>query len=76
MANQRLDGDGELEKQCTKCGDWWPADNEFFFTTGTRAKKKLHSWCKACYLEEKRAKYEKKNAKNERENTQNLTGSI
>lgn len=26
----RLNEDGELEKQCTKCGEWLYADQEFF----------------------------------------------
>ena len=30
MAHLRLDEDGGLEKQCTKCGDWWTNDTEFF----------------------------------------------
>ncbi len=34
------------EVQCTKCGDFWPADPEFFFFSNGRP----HSWCKACYL--------------------------
>lgn len=33
------------EVKCAKCGDFWPADNEFFYFTRGRP----HSWCKACY---------------------------
>jgi hypothetical protein len=33
------------EVQCTKCGEFWPADAEFFFFSNG----KPHSWCKACY---------------------------
>jgi hypothetical protein len=50
MGAYRYDADGDLEKRCSTCGDYWPADNEFFYadrgdpdgTGGT---------CKACYLE-------------------------
>lgn len=46
------------EVRCASCGDFWPADKEFFYFSGG----KPHSWCKACYLnspssERKRAKY-------------------
>jgi hypothetical protein len=33
------------EIKCSKCGEFWPADSEFFFMS----KGKPHSWCKACY---------------------------
>lgn len=33
------------EIRCSKCGEFWPADTEFFFNSGGT----LHSWCKACY---------------------------
>ena len=35
------------EKQCSRCGEWWPADTEFFYRNGAG----LHSYCKACVLE-------------------------
>jgi hypothetical protein len=35
---------GGVEKLCPKCGEWWPADAEFFYQNHGR----LHSWCKAC----------------------------
>ncbi len=46
------------EVRCASCGDFWPADKEFFYFSGG----KPHSWCKACYLNSpssarKRAKY-------------------
>lgn len=40
--------DGELEKRCPACKEWWPADTEFFFPL--RQGGDLHSSCKACYL--------------------------
>lgn len=42
--NYRLDEDGELEKMCTRCKEYWPADTEFFYKSGDG----LHTWCKAC----------------------------
>jgi hypothetical protein len=45
------------EKRCTKCGEYWPADLEFF----SRKQNGLHSWCRACLREAndaiKRKKY-------------------
>ncbi len=52
---ERLDEDGELERHCSKCGEWWPADREFFFGyTDQKGKEHLHDWCKACYLERRK----------------------
>ncbi len=45
-----------LERQCTKCHDWWPATREFFYATGRADHPKLHSWCKACYEEGRKDK--------------------
>jgi hypothetical protein len=35
------------QRQCSKCGDWWPDDAEFYFM----ANGKLRQPCKACYYE-------------------------
>lgn len=48
---QRLDEDGQLEQQCIKCLEWWPADEEFYYPN--------FATCKACYLEVKYAKRRK-----------------
>lgn len=48
---------GVKEKQCSKCHEWWPATKEFFYTDGHHPHK-LHSWCKACVLEQKRQRRE------------------
>lgn len=48
---QRYDDDGDLERRCSKCGEWWPASREFFYSCG---RKGLHSWCKACVQENDR----------------------
>lgn len=48
--NVRTNFLGETEKRCSKCGDWWPADNEFF-SYYNKSIGKLNSWCKACSLE-------------------------
>jgi hypothetical protein len=36
--------DGELEKRCGMCHDFWPADTLFFGLTGDS----LKSYCRAC----------------------------
>ena len=33
------------EIKCARCGEFWPADSEFFYMSNG----KPHSWCKACY---------------------------
>jgi len=46
----RYDEDGELEKRCSICHEWWPADREFFQSC-SRNFGGLHSQCNACFLE-------------------------
>lgn len=44
-----------LEKRCSKCGDMWPADTEFFHSdkgTGDQ----LFAWCVACVQENRIAR--------------------
>lgn len=38
------------EKQCTRCGEWWPADAEFFHMRLGQ----LVAACKACSNEERK----------------------
>ena len=38
------------EKQCSICGEYWPADREFFFADPS-VKRGLRSCCKACWRE-------------------------
>ena len=52
MSNKRKSEDGWDEKQCTDCGEWWPDDKEFFFSSGPGI---LMTQCKACYLARRRA---------------------
>lgn len=40
----------DLEKRCSKCREYFPADNTFFYAA-PRSKDGLIDWCKACYLE-------------------------
>jgi hypothetical protein len=46
-----------LEARCSKCGEWWPADSEFFYMLHGRP----HSWCKACYIADRVAKGVRRN---------------
>jgi len=58
MLKERFGEEGEMERYCPKCQEWWPADREFFYTTGSKGE--LHSWCKACYGEWRNARRRKK----------------
>jgi len=35
------------ERRCTKCGDFWPDDAEFFYTKNGKTQQP----CKACYAQ-------------------------
>ena len=37
----------QIERQCTRCHEWWPADKEFFYAQATGLFG-LESSCKAC----------------------------
>ncbi|WP_428718548.1 hypothetical protein [Undibacterium curvum] len=45
MSRERQQSELGEEVKCAKCGEFWPADSEFFFMNKGRP----HSWCKACY---------------------------
>lgn len=49
----RRDENGELEKRCSRCREYWPADNEFFHA-GAAYDDGLHCQCKACFIERRR----------------------
>lgn len=52
----RINEDGEVEKLCGHCLEYWPFDDEFFHRNGSG---NLSSPCKACRVEitnESRAK--------------------
>lgn len=38
------------EKYCNKCGEWWPADTEFFYADKGDPTGLFHC-CKTCYEE-------------------------
>jgi hypothetical protein len=40
------------EARCARCGEFWPADSEFFYMYKGRP----HSWCNACYIADRVAK--------------------
>jgi hypothetical protein len=44
------------EIMCPRCKEYWPADNEFFYSQPS-ATGGISSWCKCCYLEWKNEKY-------------------
>jgi hypothetical protein len=43
-------GELGLEKYCTACKEWWPADREFWYANANHSTR-LAQWCKACYSE-------------------------
>lgn len=45
----RINEFGEVEKQCGKCGEWWPLTSEFW--TRGYPHRRLQSPCKACAYE-------------------------
>lgn len=50
--NIRFDPILGMEKKCTRCGQWWPADGEFY-PYADLVTKRLGAWCKCCTLEYK-----------------------
>lgn len=46
-------GDVGEEKRCSTCGEFWPADREFFFASKSRCSQ-LMSSCIACTVERRR----------------------
>jgi hypothetical protein len=46
----RFDEDGELEKRCSTCREYWPADSDFFYTHHAEPDG-LHSLCRDCHLQ-------------------------
>ncbi|BEH14293.1 hypothetical protein [Marinobacter shengliensis] len=47
MAPKTITTELGTERRCTKCGDYWPDDAEFFYTRRGRS----HQPCKACYAQ-------------------------
>jgi len=39
------------ECRCSRCREWWPADEEFFYIHNGAP----HCYCKACYIEQRLA---------------------
>ncbi len=50
VTNRLRAGADGLEKFCTRCVEWWPADTEFFFSD-PEGQAALSYCCKACYRE-------------------------
>src|SRR3990172_4272192 len=57
MSSQtRLNEDGEIEKHCPGCGEWWYADHEFFHYNKNNPDG-LATYCHACQSEKRLATY-------------------
>lgn len=46
----RTTDDGDTERYCGRCHEWWPATFDYFHRAGMR----FQTWCKACFLEYQR----------------------
>ena len=46
----QYDDDGQLEKRCSRCREYWPADSEFFYK-GDGDGDGLHCMCISCNVE-------------------------
>ncbi len=44
--------DGELQKRCSACREYWPADSEFFHGCSANPDG-LHNYCRACYCDQR-----------------------
>jgi hypothetical protein len=53
--NKMRVAEGEKELLCSICGEYWPADEEFFYKD-VNGRFGFMAQCKACYLEKKYAK--------------------
>lgn len=51
MARDTRTTDLGEEARRSKCREFWPVDAEFFYFLRGRP----HSWCKACYIEQRMA---------------------
>jgi len=49
------------EKLCTRCNEWWPADEEFF-APDAQGSGQLFHYCRACRVEWQRSQRDKKRA--------------
>lgn len=66
-----------LEIECCKCGEFYPADTEFFYAQ-KNTKYGIHSWCKACYEQQpsviaKRQRWQEKQKMQRRSKNANQT---
>ncbi len=46
----QYDDDGQLEKRCSHCRKYWPADSEFFYRSDSD-RDGLHCMCISCNVE-------------------------
>lgn len=40
-----------IEKQCTRCGEFWPVDDEFYSVQREADGARASSMCRACFVE-------------------------
>lgn len=54
----RCSDEGELEKFCRQCQEWWPATDEFFYRSARSGN--FRSPCKACIADHRRKTWKEK----------------
>ena len=62
LANSRFrdDAHGNPEARCGHCSRWLPATRENFYMQTYQGRHVPHSWCKACYNDDRAMRREKK----------------
>lgn len=40
-----------IEKRCTRCGEFWPVDDEFYSHQRDQNGERASSYCRACFIE-------------------------
>lgn len=55
MARESIHTELGEELECTRCREFWPADDEFFSRTSDN-RDGFKSWCKACFIGYDRAR--------------------
>jgi len=43
-----METDLGIERRCSRCREWWPADGEFW---SEKRPGVFYSWCRACFAE-------------------------
>lgn len=50
-SGQYRESDLGIEKRCTRCGEFWPVDDEFFSVQREPGGARASAYCRACFIE-------------------------